>query len=90
MNIESTQTCHACFLISFQKFLEELALKRNAAGASSPPNKDKSLRSPSPYVQQPRSPSWCRAVHLECKNDVPVAGELNRYFKNLMISFKSR
>jgi len=68
----------SCFLFSIQKFLEDLALKRNAA-SSSPP-KNKIIRSPSPYAQKPRSPSWCRAVHLEYKNDVPVAGELNMFF----------
>ena len=69
----------SCFLISFQKFIEDLALKRNAADASSTP-KNKSLRSPAPYAQKPRSPSWGRGIQFEYKDNLPVAGELTCHF----------
>lgn len=69
----------SCFLISFQKFIEDLALKRNAADASSTP-KNKSLRSPAPYAQKPRSPSWSRGIKFEYKDNLPVAGELTCHF----------
>lgn len=65
---------YVIFPIFLKKFLEDLALKRKAAGTP----KDKGLRSPSPYAQQPRSPAWKKqAVQFEFKDDLPVAGEPN-------------
>lgn len=71
-NCYQTNSSSKYFFISFKKFLEDL----NAAGASTSP-KDKRLRSPSPYGQQPRAPSWSKAGHFEYKDKLPVAGELN-------------